>query len=113
MAGSSKDPEKRARRRPPARTPEVRESEMIALAVDVAEKKLRDGTASAPIITHYLKLATSRNRLEEAKLANENKLLEARSKDLESKANQEELYKKALEAMSAYSGQSTEEYNED
>ena len=44
----------------PALTPEARENQMIALAVDLAEQQLRDGTASSQVITHYLKLGSTK-----------------------------------------------------
>lgn len=52
----------------PVDSPEARENELIAAAVDLAEKQLRDGTASPSVITHYLKLASSRERLQREKL---------------------------------------------
>ena len=57
----------------PALSPEARENQMIALAVDLAEQQLRDGTASAQVITHFLKLGTSKAELEKEKLRQENK----------------------------------------
>ena len=90
------------RRQAPAATPEARENQLISLAVDLAEKQLREGTASAQVITHYLRLGTTRELLEKEKLANENKLLQARTEALESAARVEELYAKALNAMRSY-----------
>lgn len=97
---------------PPAKTPEGRENQLISLAVDLAEKQLRDGTASAQVITHFLKLATSRSQLEREKLVQENKLLEAKTDNLQSQKKTEELYRDALEAMKSYSGNKTEEYED-
>ena len=62
----------------PALTPEARENQMIALAVDLVEQRLLDGTASSQETTHYLKLGSMKNRLEMQKLEEENKLLRAR-----------------------------------
>ena len=96
----------------PALTPEAKESQMISLATDLAEKQLRDGTASSQLITHYLKLATARERLEREKLEKENELLIAKAKALESADRIGELYEKAIKAMRRYSGQgdSDEDY---
>ena len=88
----------------PALTPEARENQMIALAVDVAEQQLRKGTASSAIIVHYLKLATVRSQVELEKLKKEKELLEAKTKSLESSQHSEELYTQALRAFSSYSG---------
>lgn len=90
--------------RPPAKTPEERENQLIALAVDLAEKQLSEGTASAQVITHYLKLGTTKESLEKEKLARENELLKAKTESLQSQKNIEELYTNALNAMKSYSG---------
>ena len=91
--------------RPPAATPEARENQLIAAAVDLAEQQLRDGTASAQVITHYLKLGSSREQLEQERLARENILLQAKAEQLESAKRVEELYMTALNAMRSYAGQ--------
>lgn len=103
MATFKKD--NQSRRRPPATTPEARENQMVALAVDLAEKQLLEGTASSQVITHYLKLGSTRERLEKERLEKENELLKAKTDALKSQKVQEDLYKKALNAMRSYSGQ--------
>lgn len=82
---------------------------MISLAVDLAERQLREGTASAQVITHFLKLATTREQLEKEKLERENELLRAKTEALESAKRVEELYANALSAMKTYSGQSDDD----
>lgn len=95
----------------PALTPEARENQMIALAVDCAEQQLRDGTASSQVIVHYLKLGSSKERLEKEKLEKENGLLTAKMEAMQSAKASEELYAKAIEAMRRYSGHgSSDEY---
>lgn len=89
-----------------ARTPEESENHLIGLAVDLVEKQLEAGTASAQVITHYLKLAGQREKLERLKLENESKLLEARVKAAESNENAERLYEQAIAAMREYGGHS-------
>lgn len=113
MAASSKSSEPRKPRRPPATTPEARENQLISAAVDLAEKQIREGTASSQVITHYLKLGTTRERLEQEKLARENKLLQARSDAIESAARVEELYKNAMDAFRGYAGQDDEQELDD
>lgn len=93
-------------RKRPAETPEARENQMISYAVDLAEKQLREGTASSQVITHYLKLATSKEKLEREKLQLEKELLVAKTEALQSQKHVEELYSRAIEAMQAYSGNS-------
>ena len=89
----------------PALSPEARENQMIALAVDLAEKQLMEGTASSQVITHFLKLGTTKAELEREKLANENELLRARTEAIQSSKKVEELYTQALNAMRNYGGQ--------
>ena len=89
---------------PPPQTAEGREQEVIALAIDLAEQQLRDGTASAQVITHYLKLASRKEQLEVEIKAKEKELIEAKTEALRSAKRVEELYTNALEAMRRYSG---------
>ena len=89
----------------PALTPEARENQMISLAVDLAERQLQEGTASSQVITHYLKLGSMRERLEREKLEEENKLLKARTEQIQSMKRVEELYEEAIKAMRNYGGQ--------
>lgn len=93
-----------APQRPPATTPEGRENQLIALAVDLAEKQLRDGTASAQVQTHFLKLATTRERLEQKRLEHEIELLRSKTEQLASAANMEKLYTEAIAVMRSYQG---------
>lgn len=88
----------------PATTPEEREQQMIALADSLAEKQLREGTASSQVITHYLKLASSRERLEQHKLQLEADLLRTKAEAIAGQARQEELFEKAIRAMRSYKG---------
>lgn len=92
------------RPRRPALTPEARENQMIALAVDLAEKQLQEGTASSQVITHYLKLGSMREKLERERLEEENKLLRAKTKAIEDRKEMKEIYLDALKAMQRYSG---------
>lgn len=106
-------PEEKKPRRPPATTPEARENQLIAQAVDLAEKQIHNGTASAQVISHFLKLGSSREKLEQERLGKENDLLDAKREQLASAARVEELYKSALDAMRTYSGQEPLEMQED
>lgn len=91
-------------RRPPAKTLESRENQLISDAVGLAERQIREGTASAQVITHFLKLGTTRERLEQERLRNENQLTTAKIEALASAGRIEELYTNALEAMRSYQG---------
>src|SRR5574344_1050519 len=93
----------------PALTPEARENQMIALAVDLVEQRLLDGTASSQETTHFLKLGSMKNRLEMEKLQEENRLLKAKTEALQSAKRVEELYSEAIKAMRRYSGQGNDD----
>lgn len=88
----------------PATSPEEREDELINLAVDLAEKQLRDGTASTQVIVHYLKLGSTRGMLEQEMLQHQTELVRAKTESLQSSKRIEELYNNALEAMRVYGG---------
>lgn len=90
-------------RRAPATSPEARENQLIAAAVDLAEKQIIEGTASSQVLTHYLKLATTREQLEKDKIRNENELLKAKVDAIKSTERMEQLYENAIEAMRGYS----------
>ena len=110
MVRPKKEPETvRLPRRAPATTIEARERQLIAQATDLAEKQMRQGTASPTIVTHYLKLGSTRERLERERLERENELLKAKVDQLASAKNVEQLYAEALNAMRAYGGQEIEE----
>ena len=88
----------------PATTAEEQENRMISLAVSLAEKQLRDGTATTPVISHYLRLATVKEKRELEKLSLENELLKARTEQIGSSARSEQLYEQAINAFRKYSG---------
>lgn len=89
----------------PALTPEGRENQMIALAVDLVEKRLRDGSASSQETTHFLKLGSTEARIKKEILEKEKDLITAKTEALKSQKRVEELYADALKAMRTYAGQ--------
>ena len=94
-----------SRKMRPALSPEARENQLVSLAVDLAEQQLRDGTASSQVITHYLKLGSTKEKIEKEILMKQKELIEAKTQSLQSVQRIEELYKNALNAMRNYSGQ--------
>lgn len=88
----------------PAMTPEAQENYMINLAMKLVERRLLEGTASSAETTHFLKLATSKSELENAKLEEENKLLRAKTETLQNAKHTDELYEAAIKAMRRYNG---------
>lgn len=93
----------------PALTPEARENQLIALATDLVEERLRNGTASSQETTHFLKLASTKARIEKEILEKQKELIEAKTQNLQSAKRIEELYANALDAMRNYSGGNDED----
>ena len=104
MAKAGKSSEASTRRLRPALSPEARENQMIALAIDLAEKQLIEGTASSQVITHFLKLGTTKTELEKEKLRKENSLLETKAKSIQSADDAKIRYEEAIKAMRNYGG---------
>ena len=98
---------------PPATTLEGREDQLIAAAMDLVERRIAEGTASAQETVHFLKLGSIRNQLEQNKLKAENDMLFARVKDMESRQSSEGLYAKALAAFKGYSGEEAIDMGDD
>ena len=96
--------ERSSKKMRPALTPEARENQMISLAVDLAEQQLREGTASSQVITHYLKLGSTKERIEKEILEKQKELISAKTETLKSAQRIEELYSEAISAMRKYSG---------
>ena len=88
----------------PALTPEARENQLIYLATNLAEQQLKDGTASSQVITHYLKLGSTKERIEKEILEKQKELISAKTEALQSAKRIEELYTEAISAMRKYSG---------
>ena len=93
----------------PALTPEARENQLIYLATELAEQQLRDGTASSQVITHYLKLGSTKERIEKEILLKQKDLILAKTEALQSAKRIEELYANAISAMRQYSGNGGDE----
>lgn len=104
MPARRRRPQPPASRRKPATTPEARENEMVSLATDLAEAQIREGSASSQVITHFLKLGSTRERLEQMRLEHENELTRVKIEAIESQKRVEELYMEALQAMRSYAG---------
>lgn len=104
-------PEHRHLDRPmrPAINPEARENQLISLAIDLVEQRLRDGTASAQETTHFLKLASQKAKYDLERAELENELIKAKTQNLRDQADMKTLYENAINAMRRYSGQVDEE----
>ena len=97
----------------PALTPEARENQLISLAVDLAERQLQEGTASSQVITHYLKLGSTKERIEKEILEKQKDLITAKTEALHSAKRIEELYTNAIKAMRSYGGHNDSDGDDD
>lgn len=97
----------------PALSPEAEESQMITLAYDLAKQQLQDGTASSQVISHFLKLGSTTARLEKERLEEENKLLRAKTENLQSMKENNKLVEEALKAFRNYAGKGDSDEFED
>jgi hypothetical protein len=106
-------PDDGRRRRRPATSPELRELEISAAAYDLAEEQIRQGTASSQVITHFLKMGSTRERLEQARIEHENELLQVKREAIAGQQRIEELYLDAIAAMKSYTGSGEQTEDED
>ena len=105
MAKPKKSPQNSQKKIRPALTPEARENQLIALAIDLVEQRLIDGTASSQETTHFLKLASSKAKSEKERLELENELTKAKTKSIQQADRIVALYTEAIAAMRRYGGQ--------
>lgn len=105
-ATEGKSPKRKMR---PALTPEARENQLISLAYDLVEERLRNGTATSQETTHFLKLGSTKERIEKEILERQKELITAKTEALQSAKQVEALYADAIRAMRRYSGAPDEE----
>lgn len=101
------------RKSAPARTPEARQNQLIALAYDEAESQIRNHKASSQVITHFLKLGSIKEQKELMLLEHQVELMKAKTEAIQSQKKVEELYENALSAMRSYQGAPDEEPYDD
>lgn len=108
-----KNPEQTTSQYRPAITPEARENQLISLAVDLVEERLRNGTASSQETTHFLKLASTKAKYEQIILEKQAELIEAKTEAYRSQKDLRELYEKAIVAFKSYQGANEEDYGDE
>ena len=109
---TDRKPKKAVVSRPPATTNRGREDQVISMAIDLAEQQIRDGTVSATVLAHFVKLGSTRERLEQERLAHENLLTSAKIASMEAEKRMDQKYQEALDAMRRYSGTSNDDYDD-
>lgn len=98
-----KKPTKITREFPPAQSLEQKEDQLALLAMERAEQQIREGTASSQVLCHYLKIGSSKERLEKEILGEQKKLIVAKTDQIESQRKVEELFSNAIAAFTRYS----------
>lgn len=93
----------------PATTVESQEDYMISLAINEAEYQIRNHTASSQVITHFLKLGSTKEQQEREKMEEEIKLLKAKTAELEAARERETSYTEVIRALGLYSGKPVDE----
>ena len=88
----------------PARSPEARENQLISLAYDLVEARLRNGTATSAETVAILRLGTQKERLERELNQKKIALMEAKTEALQSAKRVEELYGAACEGAALRTG---------
>lgn len=105
MARQKKTPSAENKRRiRPATSAEARENQLISLAYDLVEQRLLDGTATSQETVHFLRLGSSKERIEKEILERQKELISAKTEAMQSAKRVEELYENALNAMKIYGG---------
>lgn len=104
MARSIKPTPREPRKRRPATTPEDRENQLIAMAYDAAEERILNGTASSQEIVHFLRLGSTKEKIEKDILERQKDLITAKTEALKAAQRMEEVYENAIRAMKLYSG---------
>lgn len=113
MAAKSDTPPSGKPRRRPATTPEARDQQIGMLAYDLAEKQFENGTVSSAVHVHFLKAVSAREKREQARLENENLLLQAKIADAGQGNRMEALLTNAMAAFTEYKGGAAEEVDDD
>ena len=103
--------DEKPRKRRPATSPEERENQLIAMAYDAAEERILNRTASSQEIVHFLRLGSSKERVEKEILERQKELITAKTEALKAAKHLEEVYENAINAMRLYSGEIDDEEN--
>lgn len=113
MANSKSRGEKKQTHRPPARTPEQQERRLISLAMKRAEELLESDNPPPSVVSHFLKLGSSREKAEQEKLERENRLLRAKADSIDNAQEIKAIYEKAMDAIKAYRPTTEDEVDQD
>lgn len=97
-------PSEQSERIRPSITDEAMESKLIALAYNEVERRILDHTATSQELVHFLRLGSSKERIEKEILERQKDMIEAKTELMRATKNTEELYENAIRAMQIYGG---------
>lgn len=88
----------------PVHSVEARESQLVSLAMDLAERRLREGTASSAEVVEIMRWGSKRSKLEQELNETKIELMKAKKEALESTKRIEELFDEAMHQFRRYNG---------
>lgn len=91
-----------------ATTMEGRENELIALAYDAVEERIRNRTATSAELVHFLQLGSMKERLKRENLNADTELKRAKIDAVHQAEYSDQLYLKAIDAIKEYTGKNNE-----
>jgi hypothetical protein len=92
------------KRRAPAASPEAREDQLTALALNAMEERIRSGKATGAELVYLAKLGSVDTKLEREARSTQQELMKAKTKAIKAMENQEKLYEEAIAAFKSYGG---------
>ena len=112
MAKGNGKPMTKSREFAPAISSEARDAQMSALAYDLVEQRMRDGTATSQETCYFLKLSCPQQKLDVEKKKKEIELLEAKTEQIKAAKRLDEVYSEAISAFKLYGGEQDDEEEE-
>ena len=97
----------------PALTLETRENQLVALAMNLAEQRLRDGKATSQEIVYFLKAGSPDEKLKRQLLEAQAELAKAKAEAIENEKQNAKLFEEAIAAFKEYNGESYEDTEPD
>lgn len=104
-SSGERDPEDIPMRLPPAQNRERRVQQLVDLAENLIEERLRKGTASPTETVAIVRLGSEIERANIDRIREHTEYLRAQTEKARSEAVREEMFQAAMAAMSKYSGE--------
>ena len=89
---------------PPAFNDDEREKQLIALAYDEVERRIRNHEATSQELVHFLRMGSSREKQERKIMVKNEELLGAKTESIQNQKSTEIFMRDALLAFKVYAG---------